>query len=540
MPEDHGALRLLVSGGLCFDGTGSPPRRADVGIALDGRIAFVRDASARQAHIHAERVIDATGMAVCPGFIDTHAHSEFTLLADARGEGKVLQGVTTEINGNCGLSAAPLFGPAATQRAPDLAEYAIAARWETFAEYFRHLSEAGPVMNHATLVGHGNLRASVMGYSDRAPTSTEMARMKVLVREAVEAGALGLSTGLIYPPGVYSTPAEIAALVAEGVAARGTGAFVYASHMRSESDGLLASIAETLDVGRATGAAVHVSHIKTGSPEVWHLADAAIALLDAARAEGMSVSVDRYPYTASSTDLDALLPAWAFEGGREAEFERLRDRDALGRMREHLAGRDEAFWASVAVSSVRGEANRWAEGLRMDEIARRMGLAPFDAMVRLLLDENLGVGAIFHFMCEENLRKFLSLPYAMVGSDSAARCLGGPTRTGKPHPRGFGSFPRFLSAVGRAMGGHGLEALIHKLTGLPARTFGLPGRGVLAEGNHADVVVFDPSLIGDRATYEEPYQPPLGVGCVIINGSVVAEHGRLTGERPGRVLGWRE
>ncbi len=519
-------LDLVLTGGTVCDGTGSPPFISDVGIKGD-RVVSVGDCG------ESRQTMDISGLVVSPGFIDVHSHSEFTQLADPRAEGKLLQGITTEVNGNCGLSAAPLVGEAAAQREADLKEHGIPERWESFSEYFSILAARGPALNYATLVGHGNLRASVMGYVERAPTADELDRMRLLLEEAMDAGALGLSTGLIYPPGIYSKPDEIEALATHGNALR-EGFFVYASHMRSEGDRLLESIRETLEVARASGARVNISHLKASDKSNWHKAQEAIGLLEAAREEGLEVSCDRYPYTASSTDLDAVLPAWMYEGGAAQELERLKDPEVRARLHRELPLElDKA--AAIVVSSVQSAQGSWMEGQTLADISERMGLDPFNALCEVLVEEQLRVGAIFHVMSQENMRGFLALPYCMVGSDSSARSFDGITAKGKPHPRGFGSFPRFISDW---IGNNGtIEEAVRKTCGLPAKVFGLEGRGVLEAGHFADLCVFDPATIEDRASYEEPFCAPTGIFHVLVNGELSVRDGKCTGTRAGRVLG---
>jgi N-acyl-D-amino-acid deacylase len=300
--------------------------------------------------------------------------------------------------------------------------------------------------------------------------------------------------------------------------------------MRSETDMLLEAIEETIAIGEGAGVGVHVSHIKTARKENWGKADSAIRIIEEARGRGVQATCDRYPYTAASTDLDAVLPAWAFEGGTEAEMRRLKDPELREKIIGELPADDEA-WKDVVVSSVPGEAGRWLEGLSIRDIALRMGLACREALVEVLVKEGVRVGAIFHGMSEENLWKFLSLPYAMVGSDSSSRSFDGPTATGKPHPRGFGTFPRFLKNYPG-----GLSEALRKVTSLPAQTFGIADRGIIKESLKADMVVFDPAKLTDRATYTEPFQRPEGIRHVIINGVPAVLDGALTGKRPGRVL----
>ncbi len=523
-------IDLFIKGGRVYDGSGSEPVEADIGIAGD-RIAFVSRFAGRDT-IGARHSIEAEGLSVCPGFIDTHAHSEFTLLADARAEGKVLQGVTTEVNGNCGLSAAPLYREAFAHREKDLSELGIEERWATFQEYFALLEARKPSINFATLAGHGNIRASVVGYDDRQPSEEELGSMRMLLQEAVGQGALGLSTGLIYPPGVYADTAELVAL------ARSIPDYLYASHMRSEGDALIEAIEELLRIGKESGIAVHISHFKTGGKANWKKIEKAIGAIGKARQEGVRVSADRYPYTAASTDLDAVLPSWTYAGGAEEELRRLEGRETRAKIRDEVLEhhQDADYWDGIVISSLNKESNKWMEGRSLSFLAGKAEKRPIDFLFDILIDERLRIGAIFHSMSEENLARFLSLPHLMIGSDSSARSTDGPTHSGKPHPRGFGTFPRFIGRYARDRGLMTVTEAIRRVTGLAAATFGLKGRGQLREGFYADLVVFDEERILDRATFEEPFLTPDGIRYVIVNGAVAARNGSVSVPRAGRVL----
>ncbi len=528
---------ILIRGGTVYDGTGAPPFHADIRIEAD-RLTHIGDCPP------ARRVIDAEGLSVAPGFIDTHCHSEFALLADSRAQGRLHQGVTTEINGNCGPSGGPLYGEALKQRRPDIREFGIKKKWVTLNEYLKALEETGLTMNFATLAGHGNIRASVMGYVKGRPQKKELSRMKALLRESLDEGAIGLSTGLIYPPGVFSEMEELIELSKEGT--RRGGPFIYTSHIRSEGERLVESIGEVIEIGRAGHCPVHISHIKTAGKRNWHKIEKVISLMEKARAEGVRLTCDRYPYTAAATDLDSILPKWAIEGGTVMVLRRLKNparraKIRVGVLNEHP---DEGYWQGVSVSAVESRKNKWMEGKSLKEVSDTLSLHPADALIGMLIEERLRAGGIFHSMSEENLRRFLSLPYAMVGSDSSARSTTGPTHKGKVHPRGFGTFPRFLSRYARGhgplrYGDFGLMSMteaIRKATGFPAETFGLKERGKIKVGFFADVVVFDEKRIKDRATFEEPFRKAEGVVHLIVNGVLVLKAGRPTGKRPGRVL----
>ena len=395
-------IDYLIINGNVIDGSGSEAVQMNVGIQ-GSHIAYLGPDLIPAIH-----VIDATGMIVSPGFIDTHAHSEFTLMADGRAQGKLAQGVTTEINGNCGLSAAPLFGEAAVRREADQAEFRVTERWATFQQYFEYLGAKGLALNFATLCGHGNLRASVMGYRDGKPSTDELARMKGLLIDALDAGAKGLTTGLIYPPGIYSETEEIIGLAKAAMAH--DPSVVYATHMRSEGAGLLESIEEALRIGRESGVAVHISHIKTSGEENWDKIEKTLSLIDDSLSSGMKVTCDRYPYIASSTDLDTIIPAWVYAGGIQEEIKRLREPATREKIAAGLRSKSERIWKGIYISSVSKQENKWMEGENIIDIARKKGGHPADVALDIIIDEDARAGAIFFSMCEENLRSFLSLP----------------------------------------------------------------------------------------------------------------------------------
>jgi N-acyl-D-amino-acid deacylase len=521
-------IDYLIINGSVIDGSGSEAVQMNVGIEGD-RIAYIG-----ASPIPAMHVIDATGMIVAPGFIDTHAHSEFTLMADGRAQGKLAQGVTTEINGNCGLSAAPLLGEAAARREADQAEFGVTERWATFEEYFEYLSAKGLGLNFATLCGHGNIRASVLGYRNGEPSPDETMRMQGLFVDALRAGSKGLSTGLIYPPGVYSKTEEIIGLAR--VAVEHDPSTVYTTHMRSEGAGLVDSIEEALRIGRESGAAVHISHIKTSGEENWGKIDEALSLIEDAQASGMKVTCDRYPYIASSTDLDTIIPAWVYAGGILEEIKRLREPATRKKIVAGLMSRSARYWKGIYISSVSRPGNKWMEGENIFDIARDKGGHPADVALDIIIDEGARAGAIFFSMCEENLRRFLTLPFVMIGSDSSVRSFSGNTCEGKPHPRGFGSFPRFIGRYVRDEGIIGLSEAIRKMTSLPAEVFGLIGRGAVRKGYYADLVVFDYSTIADRASFKDPFQLPQGIRHVFVNGVPAFSEGSFSEKLNGRII----
>ncbi len=534
-------IDILIKNGIIYDGTGLEPIKGNIGISGE-KIVFLekedseslRDNRGKTAEIDLkpEKIIDAENLSVAPGFIDTHSHSDFTLIASPCAEGKICQGITTEINGNCGLSAAPLYFKALEQREGDLKEFGIHERWSTFEEYFKILSNKGISINFATLVGHGNIRSSVAGYEDRELTKYDIKKMCVLLRKSIKAGAVGISTGLIYPPGIYSNTEELIEL------AKCCKKHIYTSHMRSEGDNLLESIKETIRVGRESGIKIHISHIKTSGKKNWHKIEEAVSLMEGARKEKVSLTCDRYPYTASSTDLDSLLPSWTYSGGTKEELKRLKNLKEREKIKKEILNNNpyENFWESVSVSSVTSKRNKWMEGEHIAEISKIKKIDPIDTLFEILIEEKLKVSAIFSSMHEGNLKRFLSLPYCMICTDSSARSFSGITYKGKPHPRGFGSFPRFLGKYVRDESLMAMSNAIYKITMLPAKTFGLKKRGVIKEGAFADIVIFDHARIIDKATFNKPFQKPGGIHYVLVNGSPAIWEGELTGISSGKIL----
>lgn len=523
-------LDLLLRNCFVYDGSGGSPFRGNIGIK-DDRIVLLGTESAESTV-----AIDVEGLCSCPGFIDTHGHSEFNIVAAPECESKVLQGVTTEINGNCGLSAGPLVNDAGERREADFIEAGITHRWTSMKEYFALIEDTSPVINFATLSGQGNIRASVIGYENRIPDKAEIGKMRSLLENDIYEGSLGCSTGLIYPPGVFTSTDELVDLLKDiGINSK----LVYATHMRSEGKMLIESIQEAIRIGRETGWNVHISHLKTAGRDNWGKIDAALGAIEEAGKKGIRITFDRYPYTASSTDLDTIFPSWMYEGGNEAECEKLRDLSVRRALVEHLRSqyRSTAQYRTIMISTVTLEKNRWMEGKTIEDIAQTLGRDPEGLILDLLLEEQLRISAIFESMSEDNLRRFLAHPLCMVGSDSSVRNHSGITAKGRPHPRSFGTFPRYLGkyVIGASL--LPLEEGIRRITSFPAETFGIAARGRIRSGFFADLVVFDPASIKDNATYRSPFEKPDGINYVIINGKVVVRNGEpVLRNKPGRIL----
>ncbi len=522
---------FLIKNGIIIDGIqDSVVKQRDIGIIGD-RIKAIGNLP----EVSADKVIDAKGLCVCPGFIDTHAHSEFTLLADSRAEGKVCQGITTEINGNCGLSAAPLYDAAFEQRENDLEALGIRDRWSSFSEYFAILNKRKFALNFVTLVGHGNLRASVAGYADRELVPEEKKKMNELLRDALVSGARGISTGLVYPPGTYSDTSEIIGLAKEAVKYNDE---IYTTHMRSEGDRLLEAVDEVIRIGLDSKISVHISHLKTSGKTNWKKINEVFEKIYDAHRKGLKLTCDRYPYIASSTDLDVVLPSWAYEGGYEEELKKLKNPKVQEKIKieilhEHT---EKDYWDNITISSVSLNKNKWMEGKSILDVSESLKKTPVEYLFEILIEEKLRVGAIFFSMSEGNLKSILKLPFTMIGSDSSARSFDGITAQGKPHPRGFGSFPRILGKYVRDERVLSLQEAVYKMTGLPAKIFKIKKHGIIAEDYFADITVFDPDNVKDRSTFDNPFQKPEGISYVFVNGTPVLWEGRLTEALPGRIL----
>ena len=522
---------LLIRGGHLIDGTGAAGIDADESVA-GGRIVAVERRSSRPAR----RVIDARGQVVAPGLIDIHTHSDFTLPLNQRAESKIRQGVTLEVVGNCGFSVAP----ALRDRVDMLREYlAPSAPWLPFTETTFGQYVAGfpaTSVNVILQVGHHTLRVMAAGMEDRPLTSAETSAMEVLLAEALAAGAWGLSSGLFTAPGCYADAAEIHVLAR--VLRRHGGA--YSSHIRDEADHVRDAVREAIAVAEATGVHVQIAHLKLSGVDNWGGARTLLAEIAAARARGLPVDCDAYPYDTATNPLRNLLPRWVVEGGVPAMLERLGRAEARARIRADLArdgltnfGRIPS-WDVVRVAIAPHQPQD--AGLTLGEIGRRRRVDPLDAVCDFLIADRGATRILITSMNERDVHEISSTPWVLVGSDANALATSGVTGQGKPHPRSYGTHARLLGSFVRDLRLLSLPAAIHKTTGASAAALGLTDRGVVREGCWADVAIFDPARIAERATYDDPHQYSVGVSTVLVNGDVVLEGGDHTGALPGRVL----
>jgi dihydroorotase/N-acyl-D-amino-acid deacylase len=532
---------VLIRNGRIMDGSGNPWISGDVAIRGD-RITAVGHLSGAQA----KRTIDASGMVVSPGFIDMLGQSEDALLIDNRSLSKLSQGITTEITGE-GASIAPQNARTLAQLQPELDRYKLKVDWSTLEEYFSRLEKSGTPLNLGTYVGAAQVRQAVLGDDDRAPTTEELEQMKKLVTEAMRQGAMGISTALIYPPGHYAKTEELIEL------AKVSGQYggIYATHMRSEGQSETAAIEEALRIGREGHLPVEIFHLKVIGKPRWGSMPKIVGMIQAARDAGQDVSADMYPYVAGGTALASALPPWVADGGVQKLLERLKDPGIRARIKLEMAT-EHSNWENLYLGSggaggilISGVVNpdlKKFDGQTLAKIAAAQKKAPLDALFDLVIADKAETGAIYFIASEDDLRYGLKQPWTSIGLDAGELSLDGALFEPRSHPRAFGSMPRFLGHYVRDEKMLPLEQAIRKITSLPAQRQRLRDRGLLKEGYFADITIFDPATIQDRATYENPTQPSEGVKFVFVNGSLEYEDGRLTGVAAGRVLrgkGWQ-
>ena len=502
---------LVIRGGTLFDGLGTEGRELDLAIA-SGRIAEIGP----RLSARGREEIDARGLAVAPGFVDIHSHGDGNLTEDPRNESVIRQGVTTIVVGADGSSRA------------------TGAEDKSFGPYFAELDRLAMGTNVAAMVGLGSVRGAVIGEKDRPATADELQRMTAMVERALADGACGASSGLEYTPGAFASPGELIALCTP-LASRH---LPYATHMRNEDDRLLEAIDVSITVARGAGCPLQISHLKTQGPRNWPKLDTVFKRFDDARAAGVDVAFDWYPYVAYSTGLTNLFPVWTRDGGTDAFFARLADPPVAARIRQEALAKVELIggWDNVQISSVRAAEDRDAEGKRLGAHARARGVEPYEYAVGLLRRSNGSVGMLGFAMSEDSLDRILAHPLAMVCSDGGGFAIDGPSRRGSPHPRGIGTFPRVLGRYVRERKAVTLPNAIMKMTSRSAARVHLTDRGRLAPGLAADVVVFDPARVADTATFESPFQYPVGITVVIVNGAVALRDGQRSATGSGKAL----
>ncbi|RAV21409.1 N-acyl-D-amino-acid deacylase family protein [Paenibacillus contaminans] len=522
-------MDIVIRNGQVYDGTGNPWMKADIGIR-SGKLAAIGDLKGEQGRTE----IDAEGLAVCPGFIDTHVHSDLLCTKPDIHHVKVLQGVTTELLGQDGISVAPVSEhtkPLWQQQLRGLNGDIGDWPWNSVDDYLRFLEQADLSGNVMYLVPHGAVRTLVMGFEDRKATPEELSRMRELVELAMREGAVGVSSGLVYPPNVFADQAELIE-ICKGAAAY-NGCFVV--HVRSESSRFIEALEEVIEAARQSGVRLHISHFKAIGGANRHKFADALALMDKERANGLEITFDQYPYMAGSTVLQTILPPWMHEEGAAQCLVRLADPEIRERIKRDFLHNDNfenwvknCGWGNIVIASVASERNRQWEGSSIAEIALLKQVDPADAAFDLMIEEQGAVSMVVHWGEEEDVMQAMKHPLQLFGSDSIFGS--------KPHPRLYGTYPRVLGRYVRELQTLSLPQAIRQMTGAPAQLLRLKDRGLLREGMFADVVVFDPQTVADRSTYSNPLLEPVGIACVIVNGTIAVRNGAFTGVTAGRVI----
>ena len=526
---------LIIAGGHVIDGTGSPWYTADIGIR-HGRIAAIgtlKSAAASQR-------IDAAGLVVAPGFIDMLGQSEFTILVDPRLPSKIYQGITTEITGE-GTSPAPMSGHARDEAAQTLEHYGLTADWQSLGEYFARLERSGLGINLASYVGATTLREVVIGVADRPATAAELERMRALVRDAMREGAVGVSTSLEYAPAPYASTEELIAMAAEAAAYGG----IYATHMRSEGDGMAAALDETFRIAREAHIPAEIWHLKVAGKKNWGHMPEMIKRIEAARASGLDITADTYAYTAWFNDMSAFVPPWAHDGGNEKMVERIKDPALRARIVKDIRTPSAAWdneWdevpgpESILIGVVKNPALRGLQGQTIAAIAKSRAKDPLETLLDILVEDNGFTGCAVFGMQEDDVALALVQPWTSINNDSSGTSPEGILGEEHPHPRAYGTFPRILRKYVREEHRLSLEEAIRKFTALPAQRLRLTDRGVLKLGLWADITVFNPETIADRSTFSAPNALAVGMRWVLVNGVPVIADGKMTGAKPGQVL----
>jgi N-acyl-D-amino-acid deacylase len=534
-PQNSADFDVIIKGGTVYDGTGADPKHSDLGIRAD-RIAGIGDFS----RAYAKTVIDANGLAVAPGFINMLSWSNESLIQDGRSQSEIRQGVTTEIMGE-GESMGPVNDRVREHMLREQSDIKYEIKWNTLAEYLRYLETRGVSCNVASFIGATTIRENVIGFEDKPPMPKQLDEMRELVRKEMEAGALGIGTSLIYPPAFYAKTDELIELCK--VAAKYQGKYI--SHMRSEGNQLLEALNELIRISREAGIPAEVYHIKAAGQQNWPNIDDLLSRIEAAQKEGVKITADMYTYTAAGTGLDACLPPWTEDGGYPALFKRLRDPATREKIAAEVS-KDSDEWENVYIGAgspdkillfgFKSDKLKPLTGKSLAEVAKMRGKDPITTIMDLIVEDESRIGTVYFLMSEENVKKELAKPWISFGSDEASQAPEGVFLKSNPHPRAYGNFARVLGKYVRDEKIIPMTEAVRRLSGLPASNLGLDHRGFIKEGMFADVVIFDPATIADRATFEKPHQYAVGVKHVFVNGTQVLKDGEHTGAKPGRAL----
>jgi len=517
---------VIIRNGRIVDGMGSPSFRGDIGIEKE-KIIAVGDLSKAEAEIE----ITAKGLIVCPGFVDIHTHTDTSFLVNNKADSKIMQGITTEVVGNCGGSPAPITELGKSFQSKSNRYKLIGWDWNTVAEYHDRLETKGLPVNVALLIGHGTVRASVIGYEAREPSSQELESMKSLVEEGMKEGAFGLSSGLKYAPGVYAKTDELIELCK--IVKKYNG--IYATHMRNQGDKLIESVDETIEIGEKSGVPIQIAHLKVKGRDNWGKAKNMLRIIDEAREKGIDVTFDQYPYRAGSTGSWTITPKWSREGGIESFLKRLRNPEERMKIEEEIP-QQEDWTGSERIIIVKFDPDPSLEGKDLDEIGEMRGKSPQSVMCDLMLEAGSSIPTVHFYGWEEDVKEIMAHNAMMLGSDGSSLASYGELSKGKPHPRSYGAFTRFLGRYVLNEGVMSLEDGIRRMSSYPAQKMGILDRGILRIGMFADVVIFDPEKIIDAATYDNPHQYSKGIEYVFVNGTMAVMNGKLTGNLSGKVL----
>ena len=521
---------IVIKNGLIIDGSGGPAYKKDIGITGD-RIEAIADLKRATANL----IIDGEGLIVSPGFIDIHTHTDLQLLVNSKAESKIHQGVTTEVAGNCGGSYFPIGDDEHEEMDEHIFnQYGINIDWKSTEGYLKRVEDQKISNNHATLTGQGTLRSIAVGNNDVPATPEQIKEMKYLLEQSMAEGSFGLSSGLEYAPGSYASTEELIALNA--VVAKKGG--IYAIHIRSEDDHVEEAIQEALRICKDANVSTQIAHLKAANPINWNKIDHVLEMIHDAALSGLQITADRYPYIAYGTGLTMFLPLWSRQGDTDEILARLEDKNSVAKIKKYAEskGQDIGGWDRVVISACGIEKNKALEGMSVQACADSLNVTPFEFIRNILIEERNRVSMIGFAMDEENLKKVLSSPHVMIGSDGNAVAPYGKLGEGKPHPRYYGTFPRVLGKYAREDKIFDLTTAVNKMTLMPATKLGLKNRGLIAKDNYADIVLFDPETVIDNATFVDPHQFPSGIEYVIVNGKITIEKGEHTGAVAGSVL----